>query len=67
MEKKELARGEGQSFWLVGTEVYRAPTGAEMDTWNLPMGRRWERSVLHWTRFRAVVYDWALNVAEEVC
>lgn len=57
----EMARGAGWSFWMVGGEVYRATTGSDMDTYGHPMGKRWECSVTHWERYRAV-YSWAQDV-----
>jgi hypothetical protein len=46
------------SFWLIGTEVYRAPTGAEFDTFGIPQGVRWECEFALWNRFRAL-FDFA--------
>jgi len=58
---RELARGEGVSFWLIGTEVYRAPTGAAFDTFGIPQGVRWECEFSLWNRFRAL-FDFAKEV-----
>jgi hypothetical protein len=53
-----LATGEGTDFWRISAEVYRAPAGAELDTYGLPMGRRWECGFSHWLHFRST-YPWA--------
>lgn len=50
-------------FWAIGSEVYRAPLGIGLDTYGCPMGKRWECSVEHWQRYRAV-YSWAEDVAK---
>lgn len=56
-----IAVGEGWAFWRIrGDDVYRAPVGAELDTWGHPMGKRWECGYSHWLHYRAV-YDWAVD------
>lgn len=61
-----IAEGDGTTFWLIAGEVYRAPTGAGLDTFGHPMGKRWECNHAHWKRFREV-YSWAedLPAADE--
>lgn len=56
-----IAAGEGWAFWLIGGEVFRAPVGDGLDIWGCPMARRWECSIAHWRRFRAV-FAWAADV-----
>ena len=48
-------------FWQAGDDVYRAPVDAKLDTYRLPMGRRWECSIAHWQRFRSV-FAWTVDV-----
>lgn len=57
-----IAEGDGETFWLIGGEVYRAPAGAEIDTFGHPMGKRWECSHAHWLRFREL-FSWAKDLA----
>ena len=59
---KRTAEGEGWTFWLIDGEVWRAATGASLDTFGHPMGKRWECSEGHWTRFRTV-FAWAADIA----
>lgn len=58
---RPIAEGEGWTFWRIGSEVYRAPTGAALDTFGHPMGKRWECSRAQWDAFRAV-FSWAVDV-----
>jgi hypothetical protein len=54
----EMARGEGWSFWSIGTEVFRSATGSGLDTTGAPLGKRWECSLDQWLRYRTV-FAWA--------
>jgi hypothetical protein len=58
---KELARGNGFTFWQVGDQVFRAKSGDGLDTIGQPLGKRWECSLGQWRRFRAV-FGWAQDV-----
>jgi len=58
-----IAEGQGWTFWLVGGAVYRAPTGAALDTAGLPLGKRWECDRAQWLRFRDSVFAWAEDLA----
>lgn len=49
----------GIAFWQIGSDVFRAPLGAALDTVGHPMGKRWEASIAHWQRFRSSVFGWA--------
>lgn len=64
MKAKIIAQGEGWDFWQIGTEVYRANTGAELDIYGNPNGKRWECSLEQWNRFREV-FAWAKPYVEE--
>ena len=64
---KRIAAGEGWDFWHIGRDVYRAPTGAALDTFGHPMGKRWESSREHWDRYRGYagtqrLFHWAEDV-----
>lgn len=57
-----IAQAGETRFWRAGEDVYRTSgTVPGMDTYGLPMGRRWECSAEQWTRFRNV-YAWAEDV-----
>lgn len=58
---KELARGEGWSFWQIGNEVFRARTGEALDIYGHPMAKRWECSLSHWLHFRTV-FSWVVDL-----
>lgn len=60
-----IARSEdGQvAFWAAGDDVFRVTgTCPGLDTYGLPMGRRWECSASHWELARESVYGWAADV-----
>ena len=57
-----IGRGDGWAFWRIGTEVYRAADGAELDTFGHPMGKRWECSAATWVLYRESVFAWVEDV-----
>lgn len=59
-----LAAGAGWDFVLFGSEVYRVRSEWSPDSQGFPMGARWECSLVHWTRFRAI-YDWVKDIESE--
>lgn len=59
-----IAPEDNIAFWLIGSEVYRAPMNTMMDTVGMPMGKRWECSFDHWQRYRKV-FNWAQDVNED--
>ena len=61
MTTHPIAQGEGWTFWQIGTEVYRAATGAELDTYGHPQAKRWECGIAHWLHFRTV-FAWAADL-----
>lgn len=63
MRRLAVSEEHRTEFWLVGSEVYRVPLGAGTDTTGQPMGKRWECSLVHWERYRAI-YAWTVDVAE---
>lgn len=60
---KRIASGEGFDFWLIGNDVYRAPTGSILDIYGAPQAKRWECTYPHWQRFREV-FSWAKEVRD---
>lgn len=57
MSAAVIARGDRFEFWKIGNEVYRVAVGGVLDIYGLPASRRWECSISHWRKFRAI-YDW---------
>ena len=51
------------TFWSDGVDIWRV-TGpfVGLDTYGLPMGRRWECAATQWPRVRGVLYAWAADV-----
>jgi len=56
--------------WEIGEDVYIAPAGSELDTYRLPMGRRWESSMSHFHTYFSAAFipaGWRwLTVAESM-
>lgn len=65
MNAKLLATSDNTGFWLIGTEVYRAPVDAQMDVYGHPDGKRWECSMRQWNIFRHTVFGYAKDVPKE--
>ena len=58
-ESRKIASADECDFWKIGKEIFRVKIPYELDTWGLPMGRRWECSEAHWIIFRHTVFSWA--------
>lgn len=61
MGRLAVSEKHGVEFWRIGEDVYRAPIGSGVDVYGHPNGKRWEASLAHWLRFRAV-FAWAEDV-----
>ena len=58
---KPLAHGADFTFYLIGTEVYRAPSNAKLVWAGVALGARWECSLAHWEHYRQTVFGWATD------
>lgn len=64
---KCLATSSGNSFWQIGSQVYRLalPYGHEhivLDGFGIPMGVRWECTLDHFNHYRDSAYGYAKSV-----
>jgi hypothetical protein len=51
---KAIAAADLFELWQIGDQVYRVKNPEEKDACGIPSDRRWECSLAHWDRFRAV-------------
>ncbi|MGA1199888.1 MAG: hypothetical protein ACO36I_25615 [Candidatus Latescibacterota bacterium] len=54
---KHPTQGDGRGFWKIGNDVYRASVKGQMDTYGLPMDKRWESSYEHFARYWQTVHS----------
>jgi hypothetical protein len=56
INQRIIATDGKTNLWLVRDEVFRADVGAELDTWKLPMGRRWVCTHVTYLAYRSRVF-----------